>query len=173
MNFFRILFICLVLFGLYYVTSYAQSKNVQKIMVSPTANNFAYPQSVFVDSPNGNIWVTDFSNNRVLRFDVSMLTGVDQIHSSDFPGTYTLSQNYPNPFNPSTKISFSVKNTAHASLTVYNILGQSVATLFNGIAAKNKSYSVIFDAKNLPSGIYLYTLRTPNGSEVKKMCLLK
>ena len=102
-----------------------------------------------------------------------MLTGVDQIHHSDFPGTYFLSQNYPNPFNPSTKISFSFKNTVHASLTVYNILGQSVATLFNEIAAKNKSYSVVFDAKNLPSGIYLYSLRTANGTEIKKMCLLK
>jgi hypothetical protein len=173
MNIFRIQFIWLVLFGMYYLTSYAQSRNDQDILIPPTANNFAYPQSVFVDSPNGNIWVTDFSNNRVLRFDVSMLTGVDQAHSSDFPGTFFLSQNYPNPFNPSTQISFSVKNSAHVSLTVYNILGQALANLFNEIAAKNTVYSIVFDAKNLPSGIYLYSLRTPNGIEVKKMCLLK
>ena len=158
---------------MHYVTTYSQSNSVQHIMLPPNSNNFAYPQSVFVDSPNGNIWVTDFSNNRVLRFDVSMLTGVDKDHSSDFPGTFFLSQNYPNPFNPSTQISFSVKNSAHVSLTVYNILGQAVANLFNEIAAKNTVYSIVFDAKNLPSGIYLYSLRTPNGIEVKKMCLLK
>ena len=70
MNCFRIQIICIVLFGMYYVALYAQSKNDEVIKVPPTANNFAYPQSVFVDSPHGNIWVTDFSNNRVLRFDV-------------------------------------------------------------------------------------------------------
>jgi hypothetical protein len=145
----------------------------QSLSVNPTSSNFSYPQSLFIDSPNGNVWVTDFSNNRVLRFDVSTLTGVHQSHNSDSPESYFLSQNYPNPFNPSTQISFSVNNTAHVTLTVYNILGQAVATIFNEIATKNTVYSFIFDAKNLPSGIYLYSLHTLYGTEVKKMCLLK
>jgi hypothetical protein len=173
MNIFRTHFICLIFLGMQYITSFAQLNSIQNVMLSPTANNFAYPQSVFVDSPNGNIWVTDFSNNRVLRFDVSMLTAVSQTNSSDYPGTYFLSQNYPNPFNPSTQISFSVKNTGHASLTIYNILGQTIVSLFNEIAVKNRVYSFIFNAKSLSSGIYLYSLHTEYGSEVKKMCLLK
>jgi len=86
---------------------------------------------------------------------------------------YKLGQNYPNPFNPSTIITFALKNTEHATVTIYNMLGQEVATLFNGVANANELYSLSFDASNLPSGMYVYALRSANRSEVKKMSLLK
>lgn len=173
MNYFRIRFICLLIFGSGCAVTYAQTENIQNILAPPTASNFAYPQSVFVDSHSGHIWVTDFSNNRVLRFDVSTLTSLDELQSSSSPSDYFLGQNYPNPFNPSTQIMFSTKTTGNASLEVYNLLGQRVATLFNEIATANTLYSMQFNAENLASGVYLYSLRTPNGIEVKKMCLLK
>ncbi len=100
------------------------------------------------------------------------------------PTTFRLEQNYPNPFGkastsgtPSTVINYSIPNvgTAHElslHLTVYDILGREVATLVN---AKQNSgnYSVQFNASNLPSGIYFYTLKAGNFSITKKMLLLK
>jgi hypothetical protein len=146
---------------------------ISQSVTAPIASNFAYPQSIFVDSPNGHIWITDFDNHRVLRFDISTLTSMDRVLESSVPGKYFLAQNYPNPFNPTTQILFSVPTTVQASLKVYNLLGQEVAVLFNDVAISNNGYSITFDGKNLPSGIYVYTLRTPGGVDIKKMCLLK
>ena len=126
-----------------------------------------------MDSPNGHIWITDFSNHRVLRFDVSSLTTVNESEKLQSPPNFFLSQNYPNPFNGETQITFSTNSTEDVLLTVYNLLGQKIATLFDEAAAANTVYSIAFDAKNLPSGIYLYSLRTGDGYEVKRMCLLK
>ncbi len=155
------------------VSVFSQTRHQQKVLASPSSSNFSYPQSLFVDSPSGQIWVTDFSNNRVLRFDVSTLASVDKTHGTVLPGDFFLGQNYPNPFNPATSISFSVKKTSRASLVVYNLLGQHIATLFNDVATANTVYSIAFNANNLPGGIYFYSLHTANGNAVKKMCLLK
>jgi sugar lactone lactonase YvrE len=86
---------------------------------------------------------------------------------------YTLGQNYPNPFNPSTTITFAMANTEHVTITVHNMLGQEVETLFNGIAIADQLYSLSFDAKNLSSGIYFYTLHSANRNEIRKMSLMK
>jgi len=162
-----------ILFGIFQITVLSQNKSTYKITAAPTANNFEYPQSVFVDSPNGHIWITDFDNHRVMRFDVSSLTSVSESEKLQSPQNFFLSQNYPNPFNGETQITFSTKSIEDVLLTVYNLLGQKIATLFDEAAAANTVYSIVFDAKNLPSGIYLYSLRTVNGNEVKRMCLLK
>ena len=139
----------------------------------PTARSLAYPQSVFVDSQNGNIWVTDFDNNRVLRFDVLSLTGIDGRAVAPTAEEHGLGQNYPNPFNPGTTITFALKNTGHASVTIYNVLGQVVATLFDRTASAHTMYSLWFDATNRPSGVYFYVLRSADRHEVKKMCVVK
>jgi len=86
---------------------------------------------------------------------------------------FKLSQNYPNPFNPTTQISFAVKNAEQVNVAVYNALGQTVATLFNGVAAPNEMYTLNFDGTNLSSGVYFYSLRSASRNEVKKMSLLK
>ncbi len=94
------------------------------------------------------------------------------------PVRFELFQNYPNPFNPVTTIKYSIPSlggveTLHAtSLRIYNILGKEVATLVNEKQAPG-NYSVQFDASNLPSGIYFYTLRAGNFTATKKMILLK
>jgi hypothetical protein len=86
---------------------------------------------------------------------------------------FTLTQNYPNPANPSTIIEFAVPQSGFATIEVYNTLGQKVATLFNGnVEAKNIT-SVRFDATNLPSGTYFYTLRSGNYIQTKRMQLVK
>ena len=86
---------------------------------------------------------------------------------------FRLKQNYPNPFNPSTNIIFSFPERTFASLSVYDILGKSVANLFDGFADANRVYDITFNGANLKSGIYFYQLRTKSGIETKKMILLK
>jgi len=139
----------------------------------PTARSLAYPQSVYVDSQNGNVWVTDFDNNRVLRFDVSTLTGIAGRVGTPTAAEYGLRQNYPNPFNPSTTITFVPATGGHATVKVLNMLGQEVATLFDGAASAHTLYSLRFDATNRPSGMYVYVLRSADRLEVRKMCVVK
>ncbi len=90
----------------------------------------------------------------------------------DVPMQFALNQNYPNPFNPSTKISFTLGKSAYTTLTVYNILGQRVATLLAG-AMNAGSHEVTFDARTLSSGVYFYRLESGAQVAVKKMMLVK
>jgi len=88
------------------------------------------------------------------------------------PVRYALEQNYPNPFNPSTTINFSLMKTSNVELTVYNILGQRVATLVNG--QLNAGVHVVkFNAANYASGVYFYRLEAGEFVAHKKMMLLK
>lgn len=86
---------------------------------------------------------------------------------------FALYDNYPNPFNPSTSINFSFDENSIASLKIYNLLGEEVATVFNQIPEIGKLYSVNFDASKLSSGVYLYRLNQGNRIISKKMNLIK
>ncbi|UCE24431.1 MAG: S8 family serine peptidase [Candidatus Zixiibacteriota bacterium] len=88
------------------------------------------------------------------------------------PNEYGLSQNYPNPFNPSTGISFAMKEGGHATLVVYNIKGQKVATLADGFYSAGV-HTVTWNASRLSSGVYFYNLRAGDFIETKKMIMLK
>jgi len=80
--------------------------------------------------------------------------------------------NYPNPFNPTTTVNFTLSEAAFVSLTVYNLLGQRVATLANeGFEAG--THSLVFDASSLTSGMYLVRLEAPGQSVVHRMLLSK
>ncbi len=98
-------------------------------------------------------------------------TGVKEV-SAQTPKGFALEQNYPNPFNPSTKISYSLKNTEKVYLSVFNTLGQEIAVLVNDTQNAG-SHEVMFSASNLPSGTYFYRLQTGANVETKKMLLIK
>jgi hypothetical protein len=85
---------------------------------------------------------------------------------------FQLAQNYPNPFNPSTMINFTLPIAGKTDLTIYNILGQKIKTLFNSYLSAGY-HMVEFKAKSLPSGIYFYRLKTGQGTIQKKMILLR
>ena len=85
---------------------------------------------------------------------------------------YSLNQNYPNPFNPVTKINFTIPKTGKVKLSVYDILGHKIKTLLNKRMLQG-AHSIKFNAKNLPSGVYIYTLNTNDYTVSKKMILLK
>ena len=89
------------------------------------------------------------------------------------PSTVFLDNNYPNPFNPSTKISFVLGTSGRATLKVFNILGQEVATLADGNFSAGDLQEVTFDASRLSSGVYFYQLRTATRTEIKRMLLMK
>lgn len=86
---------------------------------------------------------------------------------------YSLEQNYPNPFNPSTSIRFSLPQASNVMLKVYNLSGQEVATLINNQLVSTGVQEITFNAANLASGLYFYTLTAGDYKETKKMMLLK
>jgi hypothetical protein len=88
------------------------------------------------------------------------------------PTNLELNQNYPNPFNPSTTISFTIPNSGDVSLKIFNALGEEVATLLDGYREAGV-YAVNFNAVNLPSGMYIYQMKTNQTLLTKKMSLLK
>ena len=88
------------------------------------------------------------------------------------PGKYKLEQNYPNPFNPVTTISYQLAAASRVNLTIYNVLGEKIATLVNEAKTPGR-YEVKFDASRLASGIYFYHLATENYSETKELVLIK
>ncbi len=88
------------------------------------------------------------------------------------PTEFSLDQNYPNPFNPSTNIQFSLPEASSVKLVVYNLLGQEVATLFNGVMEAG-THKVNFDAANLNTGLYVYKLEANDFVATKKMMLMK
>ncbi len=89
------------------------------------------------------------------------------------PAQASLKQNYPNPFNPTTTMEFSIDRAAYVTLKVFDITGREVVTVVKGRMTAGE-YRYTFDAKDLPSGIYLYRLTTDNNTSlVKKLMLLR
>ena len=92
--------------------------------------------------------------------------------NNKLPEGFALDQNYPNPFNPVTNIRFSLDKSRDVNLTVYNVLGQKVATLIN-TRMNAGSHNLQFKAGKLASGIYFYRLKADDIITQRKMMLLK
>ncbi len=90
----------------------------------------------------------------------------------EIPSSISLRQNYPNPFNPSTRIEYTLPRTTHVRLTIYNALGQHVATLVNGVRHAGEHSSRV-DASGWSSGMYFYTLETQEQNLTRQMTVLK
>lgn len=88
------------------------------------------------------------------------------------PSEFKLYNNYPNPFNPVTNIRFAVPKTAFVSVKVYDALGREISSLVNEVK-KVGEYNLSYNASDLPSGIYFYTLKSESFSSTKKMILIK
>lgn len=139
-------------------------------------NNVQYHAMYSVDETAG-IWVAGgtptwseisyfFEKKNV---EVGGVGSVKQIGTSD---NMTLGQNYPNPFNPSTSISFTLKNPTKVTLTVEDMMGRTVATVFDGLASSGTT-PVKFDASELSAGVYQYVLASENESVSRRMVLTK
>jgi hypothetical protein len=101
------------------------------------------------------------------------ITGALGVADEQAPRVFSLHQNYPNPFNPATQIKFTVENAEHASVKIYNLMGQEAATLYDGVAEPGRYHTVVFDASRFSSGIYYCRIVTEHHSAVLKMVLTK
>jgi hypothetical protein len=141
-----------------------------------------------IDAFAGTI-VPVWTDDRAGSFNQEIYTGLVSIvlSSSDqafeTPRGFNLEQNYPNPFNPSTTISFLIPHSSLVIVTVYNLLGQEVATLVNEVKQAGR-HEVVWDARlrpsdsggqagALPSGVYFYRLWSDSFTETKKLILLR
>ena len=181
--------------------------SVHDIVIDPTNGNIAYAtdfrSGIYRSEDGGYSWVrinqgllnrsalsltlssdgqhlyTATDGAGIFRMDLNGIPAeVTQNHAS--PQTFSLGQNYPNPFNPQTTISFNVKKMCHVNLDIYNLRGQHVATLVDGLKPAGQ-YKVPFDASGLASGIYFYRIRMGDASAgsgekfvaVRKMVVLE
>jgi phosphatidylserine/phosphatidylglycerophosphate/cardiolipin synthase-like enzyme len=97
--------------------------------------------------------------------------GIQQV-SSNVPSEFKLKQNYPNPFNPETSIQFSIPVSGAVELKIYDMLGKETAVLVNG-ELKAGIYNYKFNAANLSSGVYFYTLKAGEFVKTMRMVLVK
>lgn len=134
--------------------------------ISQYVNNpFTYKNLVVDGNPDLRSYVDYF------RFERSSTTSNE--HEVATLNSFKLNQNYPNPFNPETRINYFIANSAKVEIAVYNVYGQKISTISEGYRAVGE-YSSVFNAGNLPSGLYFYQLRLNGKSaETKKMTLLK
>jgi hypothetical protein len=97
---------------------------------------------------------------------------MDELILGEVPSEFSLSQNYPNPFNPSTNISYNLPEMSEVELSVFNMLGQKVATLVSQTQEAG-SYTISWEAGNASSGVYIYRLTAGNQTFTKRMMLIK
>ena len=106
------------------------------------------------------------------RFVITSSGPVDSEVAPEVPLELSLAQNYPNPFNPSTQIRFAIPEQRHVRLSVYNMLGQRVATLLNETHSAGW-HDVTFDASGFSSGLYIYRLEADGYVETRQMLFVK
>jgi photosystem II stability/assembly factor-like uncharacterized protein len=96
------------------------------------------------------------SGKQVYKFSPA-LVGVASNETNTIPITHVLHQNFPNPFNSSTKISYTLARSTDVVLEIYNVEGRFIQTLYHGYQSAGE-HSVVWNANNLPSGVYFYSL---------------
>jgi hypothetical protein len=114
----------------------------------------------------------DFSYDNIAIINIKPEKSMKNTFSTKLPDNFYLYQNFPNPFNSQTTISFEIKEPTNVKLKIYSLLGEEVMTLINSYL-QPKEYRISFDAKNLPSGVYFYSLETDNFFDIKRFLLLK
>lgn len=100
-------------------------------------------------------------------------TSVERASAKMKPESFQLNQNFPNPFNPSTSIQFTVAKQGMATLKIFNLIGQEIATLYSGAAVPGRYYAAEFNAASLSSGVFFSVLESEGERQVKKMVLMK
>jgi hypothetical protein len=112
--------------------------------------------------------IKQIDNNGAFKYSAST-----QVDAGVAGKNFELLRNYPNPFNPTTNMQFSVPQDGYASLKVYNMLGQEIATLFDGMAQAGHYIPATFDGSRFASGIYFSRLQYNGKSLVQRMLMTK
>jgi hypothetical protein len=132
--------------------------SVLKVYYKVTATYNDNQDVLHETSPTNTVWIRGYLGKRSASYSL--------------PLSNSIFQNYPNPFNPVTSINYSIESAGLITLKVYNILGTEVASLVDEVKQAGR-YTVLFDASELPSGVYFYTLSAGNFTFTKKLILLK
>jgi hypothetical protein len=125
-----------------------------------------------VQATDGRITLLSDPDVRLVTVDALLPVIAAEEQEEDADPESILEQNFPNPFNPTTSIQYTVPREGRVRLSVYNLLGQEVAVIFDGTQSEG-IYSVEFDKADLPSGIYFYRIHGPGFFETKKMVIAK
>lgn len=149
------------------VATTASSKTQTSTQIFRTTTGMVY--TGWGDDRNGSsdIYVQNISINGALGYPNDI-----KQNSNIVPDKFELKQNYPNPFNPSTTIKFSIPENSFVSLKIYDVNGREISELVNKNLSQGE-YEANFDAKNLSSGVYFYTLRAGEFTETKVMSFIK
>jgi hypothetical protein len=148
---------------------------------NPSAYTWLIPTDLTVDT-SYKIIITSITDPSIIdtsdaSFSITPPSSVET-ENLEIPDDYNLSQNYPNPFNPSTTIRYSLPLQSQVTVKIYNSIGENISELVNFTQSAG-SYQVNWNAGNVASGIYFYSIEAipTDGSEVfrsvKKMILLK
>ena len=168
-------------------------ENIKSVMVPPDFKIYFYSGEEF----NGDEKIISVTTNDIFSdaqsfsfqsikiiYDTTTTDVNDYSGTENLPNAFKLEQNYPNPFNPTTTINYSIPtlieqtnvasdfSLSNVKLKVFDILGKEVTTLVNKKQTPG-NYQVIFNAKNLTSGIYFYRLQSGNYIQTKKMLILR
>ena len=158
----------------------------------PVGRTMALQLATSAQGDGGNIWEAQNSGTTNIIWDVyfvnpttgwivgdngliskySTPVSVDDRKPGSTLNKFSLDQNYPNPFNPATTIEYSIPENGLVKLIVTNAIGEEVATLVNEFKDAG-NYKSLFNAFELSSGIYFYSLQTGDFFETRKMLLLK
>lgn len=129
------------------------------------------PRDIHFSNDGLEMYIADFYGYTIKRY-VYSGTAIDQEPAPGVATKFALKQNYPNPFNPVTVIPFRLEKESKVKLTIYDISGHELGVIVNG-NVKPGSYEIPFEAGNLSSGTYIYTLEVDGKQLSKKMILLK
>jgi hypothetical protein len=149
--------------------------NVQTLEIGTYKTDAPYHELMFVYNnwDNGVPMVNDL----VPTLEENSISLANRNPAAALPTSYSLSQNVPNPFNPSTQVNFALPQAGKVNLSIYNVLGQHVATLVDDYM--NAGYQTVtwdgtdYSGHSVASGVYFYKLSAEKFSDTKKMLLLK
>lgn len=154
-------------------TSYSSFSNIDHIVANSQMARFHLDGTERIENVS---YVGSYLSTTSDHFPVWTRFAFNPVTSADgtgaLPHGFELLPNYPNPFNPTTSIRFTLDAPRTTRLTVYDILGREVAVLVDGVMPAG-SHQAVFDAGNLGSGVYIVRLSTPEGSQSRRIALVK
>ena len=149
-----------------------KNQNWEKVgFVEGSGNSNSIKHYEYKDSPQS----TGKYSYRLKQIDIDGTFAYSQILEVEFeklPIEFSLAQNYPNPFNPTTVISYAIPTSSNVTITVFDLLGNEIATLVNENKQAGK-HKVNFNAMELSNGVYFYKIEAESFVSMKKMILLK
>ena len=141
--------------------------------LATTTNNFYTDASAGVGAVQFYaVEAVDIHGNKSVKSNEISTVSTNVEQTKELPRVFALDQNYPNPFNPSTMITYDVPKTAVIHVTVYDLLGRSVAELVNGEKTPGQ-YQVEWNADRMSSGIYYVRMQTQGFVSTRKIVLMK